>query len=292
MNPKHLSIRLAAALLLAGGLALLILFIGLPRQEVNGQPATIALKAPPFVRIASAQDVQSSGASFLEQEAGITAYTHAGQTINLADIRGLFKIIERETADYLIGSVSVPGYSDASLDVHVYAHREGWVAAYYFQQDSAPIARIFDCDSYRNGGFGNTFLTRVLTLVLNAAHVMPGSMNYYDFRYPNATRMMVVEDNTASPNPNPNSFQIQLPVEWTFYERSWSGSWLWGGDYCVLDGSTLSAMIAIPGGTCPTTKYGNLTFSQLLPGVFHTLTVQGSSTHYCAIILVYRETTQ
>ena len=45
--------------------------------------------------------------SFLDDEAGISAYFDASATIDLNDVRSLFRTIEVETADYIIGSIPV-----------------------------------------------------------------------------------------------------------------------------------------------------------------------------------------
>ena len=67
---------------------------------------------------------------FPQDEAGISAYFKSASPIALADVRGVFRVIEVETADYIIGSVPVPDYR-GEYDAHVYVHREGWFVAYY-----------------------------------------------------------------------------------------------------------------------------------------------------------------
>lgn len=67
---------------------------------------TIALKAPAFVQVANAQeapDVAPMG--FPQDEAGISAYFKSATPVTLVDVRSVFRVIEVEAPDYIIGSV-------------------------------------------------------------------------------------------------------------------------------------------------------------------------------------------
>lgn len=64
-----------------------------PEGEPSGGGGAFALVQPAFA--------QEAGASFLENEAGISCYVNAGQTIDLAKAKPLFKVLEDETSSYL-----------------------------------------------------------------------------------------------------------------------------------------------------------------------------------------------
>jgi hypothetical protein len=144
------------------------------------------LKAPPFVGVASAQDGTQSVAHFLEDEAGISAYTRTPFAIDLSLVRELFRTIERETNTYIIGSLSLSGYGETE-DVHVYVHTDGWVLAYYLVQD--PTGKIMDWLGYNGSQITGTKLTKALTAICNQVGAMPFQASYYDFQYPNATNL-------------------------------------------------------------------------------------------------------
>ena len=81
-----------------------------PAAPASGGNA-IALKAPSFLRVASAQEApQAAPMGFPQDEAGISAYFKSASPVTLADVRSVFRVIEAETADYIIGSVPVPDY--------------------------------------------------------------------------------------------------------------------------------------------------------------------------------------
>ena len=93
---------------------------------------TLRLQAPSFAGIANAE-TDSAGldiGALLEQEAGISAYYQSPYAITLSQVRPLFRVIEAETADYIIGSVPVAGYTE-NADAHVYVHKDGWILAYF-----------------------------------------------------------------------------------------------------------------------------------------------------------------
>ena len=97
-------------------LIVLSLLLALAVLSLAPQPAApasggnaIALKAPSFVRVASAQEAPDAAPmGFPQDEAGISAYFKSASPVTLADVRSVFRVIEVETADYIIGSVVGP----------------------------------------------------------------------------------------------------------------------------------------------------------------------------------------
>lgn len=186
----------------------------------DNQDGQFALSPPSFVQVAQADSDAVS--AFPDDEAGIAAYFQSPSTIDLNDIRPIYRTIEVETTDYIIGSVAVPNYSSESEDVHVYAHVDGWVMAYYLADD--PAAKIFDWSVYD----GVTIVTKfdtVLTLTASALAIALPTTTYYDFRYPNATNLVLVAEalyGDESSNRYTDNFEVNLPVSFTYFERSWA----------------------------------------------------------------------
>ncbi len=234
------------------------------------RPGLISLAAPAFA-------AGTAGANFLEEEAGISAFTNVGREIDLVRARRAFRTIDRETDEYIIGSVGVPGLPEAD-DVHVFVHRDGWVVAYYGRE--RPTAWIID---WRN--LDTTKLEAALMQVTTAAGVSIGDVNYYDFRHPEAEKMMIVIDH--------DSFNIKIPMGFVVYERSYSfwatsqcvNAWQGGGSLTIDGKDIVSSNAAL--------RRGSLTAVQLRQGVFQTVGVRyGRSLHQrcqIGIALVYRE---
>lgn len=81
-----------------------------------------------------------AGLSFLEDEAGISAYGQVSSA-NLDLAENAFKNIEKKTSEYIIGSVALPDYGETD-DVHVYVDISGWIIAYYRNTEKA--SKIID----------------------------------------------------------------------------------------------------------------------------------------------------
>lgn len=260
--------RLLFASLMVVGLLLVFGSVRQLNQTVD-RGNTHHLKAPPFVGIASAASNSAAMdiGTRLDQEAGISAYFKSPDAITLGQVRGLFRTIEAETEDYIIGSVPVPGYLERA-DSHVYVHRNGWILAYYMRSD--PVSKIIDAGAR---SITTTKLKNVVAAVASAVGAAFTDVMYYDFRYPNATHMMLIAEDEA----NGNDFTIQLPSAYEYFERGWaaasSGS-LW------LDGTVVSAS----GYDMRDISYGSITASQLSPDATHTVAVR----NWGAVIILYR----
>jgi hypothetical protein len=270
-------------------LVLLTLLFALPLFEPNNSTDTqdnvFSLNAPPA---AYAEGV----GSYLDDEVGISAYVQLPTTIDFIYISNLFRTIELETDDYLIGSIAVSGY-DESHDVHVYVHSSGWVLAYYL--DMAPVGKIIDWTGY-NGSVVPTKLERVITTVANALQVPVPDVTFYDFRYPDANKMMVIVDGQYGNGSD--TFQVNLPADFVVYQRSWFiGSdvgWFNYGDY-YLNGVFIHRITQGYNQPYIHNASGFFTEQQLPPEIFHTVKLEVAQTNTCScktiggLALVYQE---
>jgi len=174
----------------------------------RGTPLVDQTKGFPLAKPVFAQ---ASGMSFLEEEAGISAYVNVGHPINLNKAKTAYRTIERETSDYIIGSVALPDYP-ASEDVHCYVNRDGWIVVYYTKDE--PTSKIMDWKNYR--GKISTKLELGLTMMENSLGVAVTNAKYYHFGYPEANRLMIIADS--------DTFKIKIPDTLAVYERSYSAS--------------------------------------------------------------------
>ena len=233
----------------------------------------LALQPPPFVNTVLAAPNAQTGTSFLEDEAGISAYFTTTNTINLDTVRPLYRVIEVETSDYILGSIPVANYSETQ-EVHAYIHKNGWVLVYYGNKN--PVSKIVDLKDYDSSG-GAAITTKLEnTLAIIAGTIgepFPGA-TYYDFRYPNATNMMIIVEKDGT-------FYVTLPSSYGFYERSWS----LGGRYAsykhyYLDGNEIDYVWE------DWERYGTFTAAQLLPDQSHSIKIDTGG--YGSLVLVYR----
>lgn len=259
-------------------------FAGGKRNNIVAEGSQTYLFANPVF----AQSI-SSETTFLEEEAGVSIYVNIGASIDLSEAKTVYKTIEKETADYIVGSISLTGLPEAD-DVHCFVHKDGWIVVYYLKAEA--ISKIIDWSYYSGGKLTKTKLLVGLEKMALAIGATVTGAKYYNFQYPYASKwMIIIESNETS---GTDSFNVKIPSEFTVYERSWShygsgyyDSW-YGARYAVfqIDGNQIDAI----DGT-GVTKYGQLTATQLSPDVFHTVSTYSylSSPHRVAIVLAYRE---
>jgi hypothetical protein len=142
--------------------------------------------------------------------------------------------------------------------------------AYYLAAD--PVAKIFDWKSYNGSAIG-TKLEKTLAIAASGAGVPFSSATYYDFRYPNANRLMLI----AETGENGNDFSVTLPSSFVYYERSWGVIGNWNNSGWDLDGVRI-------GGCDYCTGQGFLSAAQLAPAIVHTVSVW----NHGGLALVYR----
>jgi hypothetical protein len=274
--------RIHKLLLIAGAVAALVAgFWLIDGRSASGSPENVLdLQAPPFVDVARAESL--SAASVITEEAGISAWFQASTSIDLNNVKSAFRTIETENSDYILGSVPVEGYGE-SQDVHVYVHTDGWILAYYMASD--PVGKIFDWRAYHDGGRTSitTKLESTIALVATEAGVPYSSsdVTYYDFRYPNATNLMLIVEWVGGGS---DSCEVNLPASFTYYERSWSlgtSVYYYWAKY-FLDGVEIER-------TQHWVNQGTLTASQLLPDQFHTIKIigEGDGYSYGGLALIY-----
>lgn len=238
-----------------------------PGDEAEAGRTRITLQQPTF--LASVHADGSSPASFLEDEAGISAYFKANVPINIADVRDLFETIETETDDYIIGSIRVRNYTEYNA-VHAYIHKDGWVLVYYW--NSNPAGKMIDIRDYNTTGNITTKFEKVLAIIAGeVGSSFPGA-KYYDFMYPNATHMIMAGERQGT-------FYLELPSSYGYYERSYSiFDFDWYGATVVLNGVTVGSVCKGCDG------WGTITSAQMLPDMRHSITMSDIG----VVVILYR----
>jgi len=242
---------------------------------------------------AALQSMPAIGTSFLESEAGITAFSKVGR-VNLAQAAQAFKYIEYQTGEFIIGVVGLVDYGEAH-DVHVYLDTAGWIAAYYLANE--PASKIVDWKDYGGSVVPSKLEDALITVVTKINQGLP-YINYYDFRYPDATKISIITDERGATGTD--SFNLLIPSTYIVYSRTWSHalhntSNHWGTTGSIaVDGTVLNS-----GGNRNTAgsfwSIWNDTMSPTLlsPEVWHEVTVTNNhgsyGEHYVAVVLIYSE---
>jgi hypothetical protein len=226
---------------------------------------------------------------FLETEAGISAYGQIPLVV-IDTIKPVFKNIEKETSQYIIGSVALAGYPESD-DVHVYVDISGWIIAYYLNQELA--AKIIDWAQYRAQGTLGTKLEDAVALAAAQMGYSLPPITYYDFRYPNANKIMIIID--EEPNTATQTFLLTLPsLDYFFYGREWSHAQYRHSGFnddsnLKIDGQVLHSAGTTAAGW--NIYQGIISPIQLSPDVTHQFALQntdgGDLDVYAAVLLIY-----
>ena len=228
----------------------------------------------------------SAAVDFPADEAGIAAYVKASTSIDLNDTKSAFASIERETADYIIGTVALTYHSEQEYP-HVYVNTDGWIVAYY--PDDRPSSWIFPWADYAGGALSSTTLSKAVGTVTTAVGGTTNGLKYYDFRYPDATNMMIIIESVTS---STDYFYVTIPTTFSTYAVDWSHyaattpSTLYSGQSHVYlnEGTSFSSF-----GRGTFWEYGSL-LGQFSNGIEHSIKIYTNlGTGRIGLVLEYAE---
>lgn len=248
----------------------------------GSSPGTLySLTSPSFFRMASAA-ADNLALETIQNEAGMSAYFQSTNPVSISSVRSVYQTIEIETATYILGSVALANYPQDHAP-HVYVHADGWFMAYYLKTD--PVSKIVDWNAYTSSGdtIISTKLENVLAIVAGAAGVGIPGITHYDFRYPNATTMMIIAE--RSQGAGNNYFTVNIPTSFGVAERSWSIS-TGGGAGCYAGSITLNGATL---GSVQGHAFGTISAVQMPPATTHTVVVNNCGEDVGGIVLVYTE---
>ncbi len=272
MKQRH---RISLLLFSVVGVIVVVLFTSGEKPALH-PGVGLALRPPAFVEAASPESAPPEIGEYLGNEAGISAYVQTSGPIDLNLVRSIFKVIETETSDYIIGSVDLANYPE-HFDTHVYVHSDGWVLAYYM--NDVPASKMIDT---RAQTIASTNLESIVSAVTGAAGFGTSNLAYYDFRYPNATNILLVAEDAQ----DGSAFTIELPTDYAYYERSWAGYDTLGSVEFWIDGDQAPRQYWHNGYHI---AYGEVPAASLLPGSPHVVAVNSDrASDYGILVITYR----
>jgi hypothetical protein len=284
MHKRFLTIRrilvtvgLALALLVASWVAPLALG---KLQQARNTDGTIALQRPVFLQTAHAETTGLQ--TFADDEAGIAAYLNLSQAVNLNVVDDVCRTTEVTTADYFLCSVGLTDY-DESHDVKVYVQRTGWVLAYYPR--SEPTSKIFDWRHYDGGSAIPTKLEKAIERVVQKAGSAATGIAYYHFARPDANRMLLTAEKLVA-SVRADSFTVNLPSSFNYFERSWSLATENFNATLSLNDQEIAETNSRPGPWVY--LQGTFAASQLGADTTHTIRIDSFYISYAGLALIYK----
>lgn len=225
----------------------------------------IALMPPPFIGTVGAAET-GAGAAFPADDAGIAAYEQLKSRIKLEDVQLVFASIFMEEQDFVIGTVAVTGMAEDEYP-YVYVASDGWIISYYLRDQKASHITPFGYSS------STTNLNEAMRKVYGkiGAVFNPDKLKYYDFRYPDATGMVMAMEGGGS------RFYVTIPDSFTIYEVSWAYKGYSSSSYAKLDGWKFRAGSQ--------DAYGSFDSSDFEKGVEHEIFAENC--HYVGVTIIY-----
>lgn len=220
---------------------------------------------------------QDDEAFFLRDEAGISLYLDAHRLIDPNAAKMPEVMIEKETAEYFIGSIHLPDLSEDE-DVHCFVHTVGWLVTYYLRD--TPVSKLIDWNQWSESESRLTTnkLEEGLEKIAHAVGIEITGAKYYHFQYPNATKIMIIIETQESAEGD--SFNLKIPNELEVYERSWAHyvEYLYYSTRVSnfnIGPTTINSIIGDSSAPYDHMEYGNLTNYQLSQGLFHNISISG-----------------
>jgi hypothetical protein len=232
----------------------------------------------------------SAAEHFPTTEAGISAYVKAAASIpNLDVVKPCLTTIiqENKTAGYIIGTVAMSSHTEEEYP-HVYVSTDGWVVAYY--PNDRPSSWLVPWVSYPGSGpITTTTLKEAIEKVIPCIGGTTVGLKYYDFRYPDATKMMIITE----PTTGSEWFKLTIPSIYTLYRVDWIH---WCKD-CYQKYESHSSSASLEGtafstlSNCDNCKhYGSFDPEGFTKGVPHTIQITTSRDTPCvSLVLEYAE---
>jgi hypothetical protein len=237
---------------------------------------------------------QSTTPTFLDEEAGISLYVNIGHSIDLGVAKTVYRTLEKETADYIVGSIALPGLTE-NEDVHCFVQKDGWIVTYYLEGE--PISKVVDWNLWlqNTSKLTENKLQVGLKQMTNTLGALVTSVKYYHFQYPNANKCMIILETLVGSGED--SFNITIPNDINVYERSWSHysqdiRQYYGNHQTDFKIDTIMVN-SIYNVADPVTQRGTLLVAQLFPGQGHVVSISsnyaGSNLYGVCVALAYQE---
>ncbi len=254
-----ISIKVITGIICLAIIAMVFGFLPAIEESENDINNVFSLAKPAFA--------QTSAGSFLQEEAGIAAYVNTGTTLDPARAKSIFKTVEVETSEYIIGSVSVqPDDRDFTgsytHDVHAFVHKDGWIVSYYLR--SEPVSKMIGHKYHASGTLNTNYLAEGLTRIGSTLGMAITSSKYYHFQYPGANRITKIVG---------SNYKVKIPTDFQVFETSFAGY-----NTVDVDGKKIW-------NTTNKGSYGIIGLDKLNPGTLHNIERAPST----AVIILYLE---
>jgi hypothetical protein len=230
-------------------------------------PWLLLVLLPFFVgRSATSSESHTPGLSFiLHVQAGLTAYASLADELDLDYVRPLFQRVDVDAGDFLLGTYQLAGRTAV---VNLVTTTAGWVIAYH-SPDYA-VQHLYDCVDLTSD-LPNQ-LERALLEIATALESTDVAISYYDFRYPNATRVTLHA--AYIPQSGNLTTTVNLPLANAYIERGYVFCTALSNSRLLLNGEFIDQQGSV---SQVVRRYGTLRHDQLRAGQTNTMRIEALS---------------
>jgi hypothetical protein len=236
--------------------------------------------------------------AFPAQSAGISAYVKIDQPVRITEAltKAFYRVID-VSASHILGTVQVSHFA-GNVYPHVYIDTDGWFVAFFLATEPTALVIQWLGDTNNPSAAIKTTLETALETVAKVARITLPKPSFYDFRFPEANKMLILL--SVLPSEGTKAMYIKIPNEYklflssyffyacNFYEA------LFAGEYAAtfkLDEATITK---VEGRENLRQVVEDLPTSYFEPEILHEIKVsftqsgdEGSAG--IAIVLIYRE---
>jgi hypothetical protein len=217
---------------------LIIILISVAYLGINYWPSNDSTKSGVSELFSVPLVKAQTSPTFPTDEAGIAAYVQVDDAscIDISALGDAYYSLDAADDTYVIGTVRIEnhgGRSNGGADwfnyPHVYTGLDGWIIAYFLKTEES--SRITQWKSYKTTlvDYQHTMTaTPEITTLKEAIDIVCSSIGctysspitYYNFEFPEATKMTLVVDTADGYQLKTNDFHVTVPG--TIYEASYS----------------------------------------------------------------------
>lgn len=163
-----------------------------------------------------------AGGSSSSTDIGLIAWISIGKYIDLGKASALFTTIDYENTDGILGKYSfyVDNYNTETINLYI--TRDGYIAAFYGKYDATSKMISWNSDKTVSSKFATAITTVGQSLGYNVDYK---NIKYYDYRYPDANRILIVTQSVGESNVQGydyGNFKFNIPSYATIYDVSYS----------------------------------------------------------------------
>jgi len=157
--------------------------------------------------------------AFPAQSAGISAYIKIDQPVRITEAltKAFYRVID-VSASHILGTVQVSHFA-GNVYPHVYIDTEGWFVAFFLATEPTALLIHWLGDTNNPSTTIKTTLETALETVAKVARITLPKPSFYDFRFPEANKMLILL--SVLPHEGTKAMYVKIPSAYKLFLASY-----------------------------------------------------------------------